>query len=1127
MGNSVLVEKKLTQQIWEALEQERDKRGVKLQTIWGWPGAPSETTWYNWRNGANYKPRSRKTVVEAWKALNCDEEEAEKNTAVLYNKAHPISAVVGSQKAGYFIEPPKTQHQNQYELDSDAAIRGLPAITEGLPKNANLLEIDNTLAVIEDVAVRRRLFLRPVYWNNICRGGYAERPLLRRKIMQEFEGFLADAEGQIAALQVPVFWIGGRSGDGKSVFLMQLCQVVKQAHPARPVVLFDTPDALLNWVETVVLAGTQQSDVPLLIAVVDDLHKVSDWERTWGILERAATQECRIVIVTCGPTPERALFCEEPRLANAVALKKSDVTKIDTDDAKVIADHLGIELEAVADGAPTLVEQVFLKMAGEASIDTFAQSLKDRVDLRVQRDDLLEQLTAMAWLDLPLPRLLVSHDEAEWLEVLAGETQLHISVGLDGFYFGHPAIARPIFEALSRNGAKTPTLTTRIARVFNPILGKLESSMAITRILRQMEARFRGDAEINMAVLLDYFFREATGSLVKAATAVFLIHHLTQNKQQVGQELRKIARAFRGNNSCDPQIRAYLARNLALTSDAEEVDLRAASQLVDDAEVGRYMGTFLRGISRPAFRTTGITHRNIEKAVRWSNAYGTEQILAQDVITGFLSCFPNDNRIRAAARDLVRSALDQNELSPTLLGQVAKSMEDEMEPELRHWLTKFRKSVVARNVLIPLLKKPGTKWNEFALENLKSVNTNDPKWLSAVTALLPHIQSAALADQAIQIARVHVDASFRDQSVNGFFKDLAGLAATTDAEDMVCKRLNVLWQPEVLKEAEGERQACILFGEAWGKIAARDAGSLDRVGYIFNRVLEMERDAANNGLSKARKKLLGALRHSAGCILKWVDHAPFAAQSALEFLDEFPDDELSGLAAALLVRFDSILISQDNADLKSELHNRHASLIEACWRWVDDPNCKDRNVKIRCSEALIETCWETKEQAVKDLVRSFWYPSPRFEAYNVLQFWLRDPPCREEAWNFLLDQSFSIGTYDKLRSKIVARNLGLTFDKLRDEGLSQNAHNYLLRLLQAGVGNYEVNPSSAWAALQQRENWPKEAEPALWRGILHSALNGFTLRKSEYWSEFDAWQAINRDPTCEDIITEAGIAVAI
>jgi hypothetical protein len=723
---------------------------------------------------------------------------------------------------------------------------------------------------------------------------------------------------------------------------------------------------------------------------------------------------------------------------------------------------------------------------------------------------------------LPLPRVLVSHDEAEWLEVLAGETQLHISVGLDGFYFAHPAIARPIFEALSRNGAKTPTLTMRIARVFSPILGKIESSMAIARILRQMEARFRGDTEINIAVLLEYFFREATNSLVKAATAVFLIHHLTQKKQRIGQELRKIARAFRGNNSCDPQIRAYLARNLALTPDAEEIDLRAASQLVDDAEVGRYMGTFLRGISRPAFRTTGVTHRNIDKAVGWLSAYGTEQIIAQDIITGFLSRYPADTRIRAVARDLVRSALARNELSPTLLAQVAKSMEDEMEPELRQWLIKFRKSTVASHVLSPLLKKPGTKWDEFALEYLNSVNKNDLKWLSAVTALLPHIHSAALADQVVQIARVHVDASFRDSSVNDFFKNLAGLTATTDAEDMVCKRLNVLWQPEILKEAEGERQACILLGEAWGKIAARDANSLDRVRYIFNRVLEMERDAVNNDLPKARKKLLGAVRHGAGCILNWVDHAPFAAQSALELIDEFPDDELSGLAAALLVKFDGRLISQDNADLKSELHNRHASLIEACWRWVDDPNCKDRNVKIRCSEALIETCWETKEQAVKDLVRSFWYPSPRFEAYNVLQFWLRDPRCREEAWNFLLDQSFSIGTYDKLRSKIVARNLGFTFDKLEDEGLSQNAHNYLLHLLQAGVGDYETNPTSAWAALKQRENWPKEAEAALWRGILRSALSGFTLRKNDYWSEFDTWQAVNRDPTCEDIITEAG-----
>ncbi|MEM7561236.1 MAG: hypothetical protein AAF394_19095, partial [Planctomycetota bacterium] len=533
----------------------------------------------------------------------------------------------------------------------DAAEAWIRDIAESLPSGASVLEIENTNHSIgEDL--RRKLFLRPVVWSNVCRGGYVERPLLRRKILPDFESFLAEGEDIKAALQVPVFWIGGRSGDGKSVTLMLLCRAVKQTHPSRPVILFDTPDALFEWIETVALSRKLPTTAPLLLTVVDDLHKVTDWDRATELLERAAIQDARFAIVTCGPNPERALFAEELPLSSALALKKSDAPKLLIEDLEVLASHLGIEIEVGTDRAPTLVERIFLTLAGEASIDTFARSLKRRIDAKSHREELLSQLTAMAWLDMPLPHELVTFDESDWLKVLAGETQLHIMVGEDGFRFGHPAIARPIFEAVTRSGAQTPTLTTRIAKTLSSILNGLTSPLAITRILRQTIARLNRDPEIDVIAVLDHIFKEAAGPRVKASTAVFLILWLTMDKKEIREDMRQVCRVYRANYSLEPQTRAFLARSLAFAIGADEGDVRAATKLVDDPEVGRYMGLFLVGLSTRASYAKGLSSRSIRHAVSWVGRHQDLRV-AQHVLTGFLARFPNDLRLRAATRDLI------------------------------------------------------------------------------------------------------------------------------------------------------------------------------------------------------------------------------------------------------------------------------------------------------------------------------------------------------------------------------------------------------------------------------------------------------------------------------------------
>ena len=666
----------------------------------------------------------------------------------------------------------RNERRRLYSSTSVSQASWLGPLAKSLADFAKLLELDDVAVPLHDPSIRRKLFLRPVHWTNVCRGGYAERPLLRRGILRTFAAFLADCESRINNLQLPVFWIGGRSGDGKSVLLLQLCRILKQDDPSLALALFNTPDALVDWIETVALGGKLPDAPAIFLAVVDDLHKVSDWDRARSALENSATLGLRLAVVTCGPNPERTLFVEEVMGTGNLALTKSDTTRLEPDDMEVLAAHLGVQLQGGGKSKPTLVEQVFLTLTEEVSIDNFARSLKSRVDGRLRRDNLLAQLAAMAWLDLPLPLELVSDAESEWLTQLAGETQLHISVVEDGFRFGHPAIARPVFDALTRPGSQTPLLRLRITQTISQILNDVESTPTIRRILRQVLGRLKTEHEIDVAATLDYVIGQATTLRLKAAAVAFLMFHSKTDNNKNSHELHRLGRTCCQNVSLDPETRAFLAGNLALSNNADERDLRTALDLINDPAVGPYMGTFLVHLCKQQYRKLGWTFRSIGQASKWVSEYPDHSV-AQHVLVGFLSNYPSDTRLHEAAKVVVRENQAGNRLTSFFMSQIAKCLEDEFEDSIRIWLMRHRTSSVCSDALVALLKKPGNKWDGFAEDYLDAMRSDDPNRLTAVAALVPHISSEYLLGKVLQLAAKHFEAPAAYLSVCGFFTPLA------------------------------------------------------------------------------------------------------------------------------------------------------------------------------------------------------------------------------------------------------------------------------------------------------------------------------------------------------------------
>ena len=110
---------------------------------------------------------------------------------------------------------------------------------------------------------------------------------------------------------IPIFWIEGRSGEGKSALLLQLVQRILTSIHSPVISYLSSADELPDWVENQRDIQRGQADLGWLpaVAVVDDVHFISNREE-WEARLRAATDLMppRVVVLACGPTLERKIF---------------------------------------------------------------------------------------------------------------------------------------------------------------------------------------------------------------------------------------------------------------------------------------------------------------------------------------------------------------------------------------------------------------------------------------------------------------------------------------------------------------------------------------------------------------------------------------------------------------------------------------------------------------------------------------------------------------------------------------------------------------------------------------------------------------------------------------------------
>jgi hypothetical protein len=104
----------------------------------------------------------------------------------------------------------------------------------------------------------------------------------------------------------------------------------------------------------------------------------------------------------------------------------------------------------------------------------------------------------------------------------------------------------------------------------------------------------------------------------------------------------------------------------------------------------------------------------------------------------------------------------------------------------------------------------------------------------------------------------------------------------------------------------------------------------------------------------------------------------------------------------------------------------------------------------------------------------------------------------------------------------VARHLSIIFEQLNGQ-LSSGDKAMLCQLLECGIGDYERNPTAGWEAWQRHQSWPSVAKANIWRGILRSSIEGFSMRRDLYWTEFARWFGESNDPQSAIILQRAGL----
>lgn len=297
---------------------------------------------------------------------------------------------------------------------------------------------------------------------HLRKGFFRERPQIFQLLWERFQQWLSMLDSAESE-KIPVFWMGGRSGEGKSILLLQLIAQFLRSRPYDPLLLLnggeELPDLLKRVPSQVLFSGQFFNRI---FAVVDDVYDLNDRDEWSRKVEAAFIRRTPpVVLITCGPTEQREQF--ERNLREQFDVTHFELPHLMIDECKAFLAWYesrtgkSRNLNQLTTENPLLVQFMFeLASLKGATLQSFAQNFKRRLS-RLKVFDETRAILAVNALYMNAPsNLLVTTESRSALKRLSEKDQYHflwthdLETSKDGVLLAHAHLAWLLFAEWAR-----------------------------------------------------------------------------------------------------------------------------------------------------------------------------------------------------------------------------------------------------------------------------------------------------------------------------------------------------------------------------------------------------------------------------------------------------------------------------------------------------------------------------------------------------------------------------------------------------------------------------------------------------------------------------------------------------
>jgi hypothetical protein len=245
--------------------------------------------------------------------------------------------------------------------------------------------------------------------------------------------------------RLPVFWIDGRAGDGKSVALLQLASKLVSSERLASLTELQDVEELKTWIESRPKVSAISDEQPIDVAFIDDLPSCAGIEVIEDIVAKALYRGDRAcALLTCGPTSTVEPF----RTSQPFRI---ETTRLQPPDA--------LEFEAFRQWIEDRTKSSFSDIpSSNSSLAQWLYGLGKRQQSRLPMQRNLEtsglfgkarNAAALNACGIAAPVDLFDPGELQQLEALVSEgshgVALSLDISKDGVRLGHSEVVLPLY----------------------------------------------------------------------------------------------------------------------------------------------------------------------------------------------------------------------------------------------------------------------------------------------------------------------------------------------------------------------------------------------------------------------------------------------------------------------------------------------------------------------------------------------------------------------------------------------------------------------------------------------------------------------------------------------------------